>query len=161
MKKEVELLMRFEALVSRYNEFTESERSVYGSLMDRDNIHYETRKNLNNFLEAGFDASQIAKMLSCQDVWNHYDKLKACGAKPQILRKKVANYLEYLKEWEDDSLANNIGLFYKRGVGFTRIMNCFYRDWGGCWKRFTREELLRQGIDEETINKYAGKYHIK
>ena len=49
-----------------------------------DNIQNEASKYLEKFLKAGFDANMIVKMLSCEDVWTHYDILKAHGAKPVI-----------------------------------------------------------------------------
>lgn len=127
-----------------------------------ENVNYGTRKYLVDFLGAGcFSVDQVVKMLSCGDVWENYDTLKAHGASTDLLKKRVLDYLnEMLETCRDDSyLRENIGIFFQRGIGFTTLMEkCF---WTGYWDYPTREELLEKGIDEATVNKFAKMYHFQ
>ena len=146
----------FDELVSQFEEFKGTNDGI-----GIENVNYETRKYLSDFLGAGFDVDQIVRMLSNRDVWRNYDLLKSHEASSALLKRRVLEYLdETLETCRDDNyLRNNIGIFFQRGVGFTTLMDkCF---WNGYWDYPTREWLLGNGIDEATINKFAKMYHIQ
>ena len=160
-KQDCTLLAKFQYLIDEFNRFdSKKANNSFGyQSVEIDNIRYEAQKNLESFLEAGFDVNQIVKLLSCQAVWSNYDDLKARGAKPGIMKKRVLDYLDWLCDAEE--FYKNFVLLFKRGVGFTTLIShistidyCFRRT---IEERFTREELSKAGEDEETINSLTEK----
>ena len=134
------------------------------------NIRYETSKHLRSFLEAGFDANIIVKMLSCEDVWKHYDALKSHGAKQKTLKRKVLDYLILEFEYgKDEEILNNFITFYERGIGFTTLLSNISVGYGDNYQydgriaseleeKMTYERLLSEGVDEKTAKELAEKY---
>ena len=135
-----------------------------------DNIRNEASKYLESFLKVGFNANIIIKMLSCEDVWAHYDALKSHGAKSKFLKRKVLDYLILQFEYDnDDEVIDNFVTFYKRGIGFTTLLSNISVGYGDCWQYSGRtaskleekmdyERLLSEGVDEKTAKELAEKY---
>lgn len=135
-----------------------------------DNIRNEASKYLENFLKVGFDANMIIKMLSCEDVWTHYEELKSHGAKSKSLKRKVLDYLILQYEYgKDDEILENFVAFYERGVGFTTLLSNISVGYGNNWQydghiaskleeKMTYEGLLSEGVDEKTAQELSEKY---
>ena len=135
-----------------------------------DNVHHRTAKNLENFLKAGFDANQIVKLLSHEDVWIQYDLLKSYGAEFGVLKKKTLDYLKFLYAYnKDEFIVDNFVTFYERGVGFTTILsnlNVGFGRYAGdnghieskLREKMSYEKLLEDGVDEKTAKQLADNY---
>lgn len=179
VKDRVFLQAKFDQLVDDYNQcvgtrkFDMCEELSGAEDVDDitlDNIRNETSKHLRSFLEAGFDANIIIKMLSCEDVWKHYNALKSHGAKQKILKRKVLDYLVFQFEYgKDDEILENFVAFYKRGIGFTTLLSNISVGYGNNWQydgriaskleeKMTYERLLSEGVDEKTAKELAEKY---
>ena len=179
VKDRVFLQAKFDQLVDDYNQCVGTRefdiREELSGAEDVDditlnNIRHETSKHLRSFLEAGFDANIIVKMLSCEDAWKHYNALKSHGAKQKILKRKVLDYLTLQFEYgNDDVILENFVAFYERGVGFTTLLSNISVGYGDNYQydgriaseleeKMTYERLLSEGVDEKTAKELTEKY---
>lgn len=65
---------------------TAVENFELGDEISLENAHHEMRKNWRNFLEAGFDADLIIKMMAPEDIWDNYQDLTMHGVKIDIAK---------------------------------------------------------------------------
>lgn len=90
-----------------------------------ENANYEMHRNWRNFLEAGFDATQVAKMMSPADVWEHYDELIAHGAQIDMA-KLYSNFFEEL--FNEDFTREHWNELVSRGVSPDILADRCYND---------------------------------
>jgi hypothetical protein len=57
-----------------------------GDEISIENANHEMHENWRNFLEAGFDADLVAKMMAPEDIWDNYQDLTMHGAKIDIVK---------------------------------------------------------------------------
>ena len=98
------LWAKFDELVDRFNE-NDDEISI-------EDVNSETRKYFIDFLEAGFEVDQVTKMLSPEDIWEHYDTLTCYGANidlAKLIPKFSRSFIR--KNWDELAKRNvDIGL---------------------------------------------------
>ena len=96
-----------------------------------EDTNYEMHKNWRKFLEAGFDATLIANMMSPADVWEHYDELLASAFCEEPFDEDFTK-----KHW--DELAS-------RGVSPDLLVDRCYYDCD-IFNTADLEELLKKGV---------------
>lgn len=112
----VELQVMFDIIVDNFN--PSDEISV-------ENSNYEMHKNWRNFLEAGFDPTLIAGMMSPADVWEYYDELIAHGAKIDMI-ELFSNFFEEL--FDESFTKENWDKLVNRGVSPDLLADRCYDD---------------------------------
>ena len=130
-------------LQALYDELVEQYEYCDAPLLEE--VHDNTKKYMNVFLEAGFDATQIAKMMSAYDVWYNYDTLVSYGAEIDPKRfLKVWRFVSYY-----DFIDENWNKMVERGISEKELARVRFKD--GCTTIQDVEYLIRHGVDVDTI----------
>lgn len=90
-----------------------------------EDTNYEMHKNWRKFLEAGFDATSVANMMSPADVWEHYDELLAYGAKIDMA-KLFSGFGE--EPFDEDFTKKHWDELASRGVSPDSLIDRCYSD---------------------------------
>lgn len=74
-----------------------------GDEISIENANHEMHENWRNFLEAGFDADLVVKMMAPEDIWDNYQDLTTYGAKIDITKLVGKSFNEgFIKEhWSE------------------------------------------------------------
>ncbi len=78
------LQANYDFLVDQFNDADE---------MALEDVHLKMHQNWRFFLAAGFNATQVAKMMSDEDVSSHMRALLDSGADLKVLEEKARNIL--------------------------------------------------------------------
>ena len=110
-----------------------------------EDVNREMRRCWREFLEAGFDAKQVAKMMSRKDRWKHYDVLLSYGVSIDATKMMLKFGVEFVKKHWDE--------FVERGVSADALVKkCFDNDIDDDKKV---EFLLEKGASAETVFELA------
>lgn len=125
----VELQARFDMIVDDYD--PEDSISV-------EDANYEVDRYCQEFLEAGFDANQITKLLAREDVLKHYYELVAHGARIDITQLSW--------EFDEDYVKKHWDKFVKCGAEPDCLADrCYSRD-NDVSNIYDLEELYARGV---------------
>ena len=139
MKKEVILQAMFDELVDKYSD--KDEVSI-------EDVNTEMHEHFNEFLEAGFDATEIALMLSSEDVLDNHELLREHGAK--IDANKV------LSELDIDKVDDYWGDLVKIGITADYLAERFHTYDTDNLQAI--KELHAKGVSVDTLFKVAAGY---
>ena len=108
-----------------------------------ENANYELHKHWRSFLEAGFDADSVIKMMLPDDVWHYYDELVAYGAKidmTELLSSVLDSCLI-----DDDYIEEHWLELISRGISPDALADLYY-DGYIVFQTADLERLIDKGI---------------
>ena len=134
MKETLFLQAKFDDLVERYDE---------ADAISVENVNYEMRRCWLLFLKAGFDANQVAKMMSLGQIWQHYDALTAHGANIDMAK--------LLPRFSRDFINGHWDEFVARGVPIDTLVKQCYSNKNLIVGDDEIKMLLDSGVNVKTV----------
>ena len=112
-----------------------------------EDTNHQMHKNWQRFLKAGFDATSITKMMSPEDIWEHYDELIANGAKIDMTKL----FSDFSGKFFDKNFTKeNWDKLVNRGISPDLLADRCYCDYYcNLFNTDNLEELLAKGISAE------------